>query len=200
MTASVPRRGRANSGGGGRCAGCLLDQDQQTALDAGLVARVPIRTLAARFGISKSSIARHRPHVSTGLATLHGAVSIIPISPGPVGSSDDVASEARRLYGLCRGFLEQAVEGGNVLQVSLAAREARGSLELLGRQLERLESRRVVGVVDVQRSQEWVEIRAVVLEFVPHERRQEFSRRLLLLEKPNPNGHDEPTTTSTEED
>lgn len=188
----VPRRGRANSGGGGRCAGCLLG-DRLAQLDADLVARIPLRVLAEKYAISKSSIARHRPHVIKSLVTLHGPVSIIPSSNGAVVSSDDVAAEARRLYDLCRAALEVAMEGGNILQQSLAAREARGSLELLGRQIDRLEQRRVVAVIDLQRSQEWVDVRTVVMDVLRNhpQLKLAISNRLQLLELPSPNGHHE---------
>ncbi len=159
-------------GGRDRCAGCAHDERDQ--LNSDLVARVPLRSLEAKYGISKTSLLRHRAHhLPAGLV----AVDLEPAQParngelrngevGAMASSDDVAAEARGLYDSCRSALMRAEAGGNPLAVALAAREARASLDLLGRSIERLEARQraVVAVVDIQSSREWETIRTIFME------------------------------------
>jgi len=140
-----------------RCAGCHSDRREQ--LDADIVAKVPFRVLAARYGISSTAIFRHRKHVS---------VSLVPIAA--VASSNgsdagvDVMAEARRLYEDCRTALDGAVQAGNLLGLSLAAREVHRSLELLGRQLERIEARRGALIVDFAMDAGWLRAQAAILE------------------------------------
>ncbi|MFI5282495.1 MAG: hypothetical protein ACHQ0J_05135 [Candidatus Dormibacterales bacterium] len=173
------RAGRAH-GGRDRCSGC--ESERRSELDAALLAGISQRLLAERFGLSRSAIQRHRKHVSPSL--------VLVAAPSDGGDSNgrlqpeagsEMVAEAQAIYRGCKLAFDQAIAGGNLLSLSLAARSAMASLELLCRVLERLEARQVVGVVDVQRSAEWIEMRALVVEFVPQERRAEFVRRLRLL-------------------
>lgn len=129
-----------------RCAGCHSERRDQ--LDADLVAKIPYRVLSQRYGISTTAIFRHKKHVSVSLVRVEASTTPIIIGNGSLLSSDDVLVEARHLYEICRGALDAATAEGNMLQLALAAREVRGALDLLGRQLERLEQRRSAAVVD----------------------------------------------------
>jgi hypothetical protein len=143
-----------------RCAGCHSEQRAQ--LDADIVARVPFRVLAERYGISSTAIFRHRKHVAVSLvrveapfeATMNGSASDVGV---------DVVLEARRLFQDTRAALDSAVQQGNMLGLSLAAREVHRSLELLGRQLERIESRRGALVVDVATLPSFIAMRTKIL-------------------------------------
>jgi hypothetical protein len=139
-----------------RCAGCHSDRREQ--LDADIVAKVPYRVLAERYSISSTAIFRHRKHVS---------VSLVPITAAAISNGSDagvdVMAEARRLYEDCRAALDGAVQAGNLLGLSLAAREVHRSLELLGRQLERIESRRGALIVDFATDAGWLRAQAAIL-------------------------------------
>jgi hypothetical protein len=124
------------------------------------VAKVPYRVLAEPYGISPTAIFRHRKHVSLSLV----AITAVNSSNGSDAGGDvDVMAEARRLYDDCRAALDGAVQAGNLLGLSLAAREVHRSLELLGRQLERIESRRGALVVDVATLPSFIAMRTKML-------------------------------------
>jgi hypothetical protein len=188
---SEGRTGRANGWAGGRdrCSGCT--SARRAELDAQIVAGISQRQLAKDFGLSRSAIQRHLAHVSASLVRVEGPRSIASIAPGSVTNSDDVVVQARQLYEACRGAFDRAIESGNPLSLSLAAREARAGLELLGRLLQRLEQRRVVGVLDLQGSSEWGAIRSVIMDALKDQPglRVEIAARLKALDTPAPSGN-----------
>src|SRR2546430_11357860 len=126
-------------GGRDRCSGCTHAQRDQ--LNADIIARIPHRALAVKYGLTRSAIQRHRAHISPTLVRVE-AEPVLAATNGSMASSEDVVAEARRLYGDCRNALDDALQNGNLLGLSLAAREVHRSLDLLGRQLERMEQRR----------------------------------------------------------
>src|ERR1700730_1933394 len=113
--ASGPRLPRGRN----RCAGCHSEQRDQ--LDADLVAKIPFRELSKRYGISQSAIFRHRKHVSISLTRVEGAALAVAAANGGLANSEDVLGEARRLYDACKSLLQNAVEDGNALAITLAA-------------------------------------------------------------------------------
>ncbi len=177
-----------HAGGRDRCSGCHHEKRSQ--LDADLVAGISQRELAARYELSRSAIQRHRAHVSTSLARIDARGLTIG---GSTATTDDVVAQARHLYQACRDAFDNAIEGGNLLNLALSAREARAGLELLGKFLERLESRRVMAIIDIQRSTQWARIRSVVMDVLKDhpELRVELTARLKALDAQAPagNGH-----------
>src|SRR5438128_2252681 len=158
--ASVAATTKRQPRGRDRCAGC--HSERRVELDADIAAKVPYRVLAERYGISTTAIFRHRKHVSVALVPV-AATSPTASSNGS-NASVDVMAEARRLYDDCRNALDVAVQAGNLLGLSLAAREVHRSLELLGRQLERIESRRSALIVDFATDAAWLRTQAAMLE------------------------------------
>jgi hypothetical protein len=172
-----------NRGGRDRCAGCHSDRREQ--LNAELTAQEPLRVLALRYGISKTSLIRHRAHLSSALVT----VEVLPAARngenGGMASIDDVATEARSLYMSCRMALDRAETGGNPLAVALAAREARASLDLLGRQIEKLELRQLgTPRFNPHTDREWIRVRTAMMQTLADypEARRAVSNRLVALE------------------
>jgi hypothetical protein len=153
---------------------------QHKQLDADLVAGVPHRMLAVRYELSRSAIQRHQAHIPGSLVRLGAAPVITNHANGSTSSAEDVVAEARRLYEDCRAALDGAVSSGNLLGLSLAAREVHRSLDLLGRQLERIEMRRgnVAAAFDLWRSKDWLETRTTILTVL--NRHPEAKRDLIL--------------------
>ena len=67
-----------------KCAIC--SHPDRAAIDAGLVAKTPIRSIAGQFGTSKSSLDRHRKHIPAALVQAKQASEVADatslMSPG----------------------------------------------------------------------------------------------------------------------
>lgn len=177
----------STKGGRGRCAACA--HSDQATINSELAAGISFRSLAARFGISRPALKAHKErHLSPALVALH-----------KVAGADSVLAQLRDLVGRARRFLETAEVMGNSSQGLAAIRELRETLLVVARATGELEPVRGVTAIDIQRSQEWIQVRTIVLEFVPAARRVEFSNRLLLLDQAGPNGHHDHITTTMED-
>jgi hypothetical protein len=149
-------------GGRDRCGGCQHPQSAE--LDAALVGAASIRQVARRFGISASAVHRHKAHVLASLVRVTPAAIISGSNGSAPASSEDVLVSLQRLHHVCSDALEVASQSGNLLQLALASRELRAALEVLGRQIERIEARRGAPVVDLFKTADWIAARTVMLE------------------------------------
>ena len=164
----------ANHGGRDRCGGC--QHPRRADLDAALAGGTSLRKVAAQFGISTTAVHRHKhAHLPQTL------VRVVPasVTPGKVGTSvhtfaapatsEDVLTSLQRLYRVCSDALEVAAESGNLLQLALASRELRAALEVIGRQIERLEARRGAPVIEWANTADFMDaiqgLRRVLAEF-----------------------------------
>jgi hypothetical protein len=150
-------------GGRDRCSACL--HVERAELDRLLAGGMSVRRVAERFGMGSSSVMRHKKHLSQSLVRVEPASDVITFSTnGTITVSEDVLAAAKSLYETCTQMLVTAVAGGNLLAQGLAAREVHRSLELLGRQIERLEARRPAPVIDFFTSKDWQVVIALVME------------------------------------
>jgi helix-turn-helix, Psq domain len=150
-----------------------------------------LRQVARRFGISTTTIHRHKhAHLPSTLVRLPPA-TIIPGSNGSApATSEDVLASLQRLHDVCREALEAALANGNMLQVALASRELRGALEVIGKHIDRLEMRRGAAVVDIARSADWLELRTGMVEVL--DQFPEARRAMVLhLRRLNPRSMEE---------
>jgi len=145
-----------------RCSGCQHADRAQ--LDADLAAGISLRVLADRYGLSRAAVHRHKSHVSVSLSRVEAPRVITSNGNASMASSADVLVAARRLYDVCSEALEAAAAGGNLLQLALASREMRGALEVLAKQIERLEQRRSVVVIDVATLPAAIEMRVAMMK------------------------------------
>jgi hypothetical protein len=169
--------GATARGGRGRCRACA--SDRQAEIDDALAAEVPYRRLERRFGISKTALVNHkRNHLTPALIALRKERTALGAST--------LTERLGSLVDDAQSILDAAFASKNASLGLHAIRELRSTLELVARVTGELDERPAV-TVNLQTSPEWTRIRAIVMEFVPTERRAELARRLQLLEEP---GHD----------
>ena len=127
--------------------------DARANIDRALVASEPLRTIADRWSVSKTSLMRHKAeHVPATLAKAQEAQE--------VARADDLLADVRALQARTLAILN-AAEASEQHRTALSAiREARSNLELLAKLLGELDERPAVNVV---LSPEWLELRAVVV-------------------------------------
>ncbi len=131
-------------------------------IDKALVTGVSSAEIAGRYRtIGERAIRRHRTnHVPETLAKAHEAEE--------VAQADTLLEQVRDLQERALDILDKAEEAGELRTALGAIREARGNLELLAKLLGELDERPQVKVLV---SQEWLELRAVIvaaLEPHPH--------------------------------
>ena len=149
----APSTGR---GGRGLCAACA--HSDQATINSELAAGSSLRSLSARFGISRPALKAHKTnHLSPALVALHKAEG-----------AETVLEQLRDLVSRARRFLETAEVMGNSSQGLAAIRELRETLLVVARATGELEPARVVTAIDIQRSKEWGAIRTVVMDVLRH--------------------------------
>ena len=110
--------------GGQTCLTCR--HEAREAIDGALVAGEPLRNIAEHHGLSTTALHRHkRDHLST---TLVAAAEDRELAHG-----GKLLDQVQSLVGKALGSLERAEGKGNEREVQGAIREARHSLELVGR-------------------------------------------------------------------
>jgi hypothetical protein len=137
----------------------ICTHPNREAIDKALVIeRASLRDIARRFGATKDSLSRHRPHIATALTKAHEAAevsradtlldrvkSLCERSEGLVTSAEEVLEDARK-----------AKDGRTALDAirtaAVAARELRSNLSLLGE---------LTG--EMRKPQEGSTVRAVIL-------------------------------------
>lgn len=127
-------------------------------IDARLAAPGSVRAVAREYGVTQTSIRRHKSaHLSDALVTLAAAVT--------QEARQAVPSVLDRLHALtdrAEEFLATAQKAGNAHQGLSAIREARGTLELIARITRELDERAVT-VLNVMASPDWIRVRTAYL-------------------------------------
>ena len=162
------------------CSICI--HPERAAIDKALVSGSAKRDVSALFRVSEDAVTRHAAaHLPKALAQAHEARE--------AERADDLLSEARRLKEITMGLLGRAVQANDLRTALVAVREARGSLELIGKLLGELDEHPQVNVMV---SAEWVAVRTTLLAALgPYpDARAAVAARLLTLEASN--GHRRP--------
>ncbi len=136
-----------------RCTICTHPQREE--IDRALASGQPFRTIAVRYGVSATSLKRHRAHVQDAIQQ---AIEAKVVS---VGAS--VLDRIRELNREARSLLEEARSKGRYAAAVQAIGAATRLLELEAKLLGELDERPSVQVALVA-SPEWARLRAVVLE------------------------------------
>jgi hypothetical protein len=136
------------------CSVCALPGRQD--VDEALVAGVAYREIAKRNGCSISSLSRHRKdHISPALRAVEAAA----VESG----GQTTAERIQGLYGRAERILEAAEADGNGGLALSSIRELRSIVELLARITGELDTRPVTQILNVQSSQEWIDLRTTIL-------------------------------------
>jgi hypothetical protein len=134
-----------------RCTVC--DHHERHSIDETLVTGAPYRSVAKRFGLSESSVYRHK--------TEHLPVHLLKAKEvDEVAQADDLLQQVRHLQTHALDILERAEKAGDLRTALAAISQARGNLELLGKLAGELDER---PVVNLNVSPEWLELRAVIV-------------------------------------
>ncbi len=132
---------------------------ERDAIDAALVCGDSQRSLAARYGLTPSSVARHyRNHVSAALAALTTERTERTEQAGGGALLDRVEALIRR----AERILDAAEGDGKVSTALSAIKELRALLELLGKATGELDDRPQV-TINLLSSPEWLQMRSQLL-------------------------------------
>ncbi len=143
-------------------------------IDRGLLARVPLRALAGRFGLSTTALHRHKQaHIPAALAQAQGAQEL--------AQAEALLSQAQGLLAQALKVLNEAEARGDYKTALQGIREARGLIALLAG-LGRGQSPRPGA--EFLMSPKWWRTRSALLEALePYpEIRAAVAQRLLALE------------------
>jgi len=158
-------------GGRGRCRACN-SPDQDAINNALRLGRPSLRILEKRYGISKTSLAEHKTnHLSPALITLTSS------ERRPDGSTrGPVREQLEDLVDHTAAILLAARKSRNMQQALGAIGRATTLLELLAKISGELDERPQV-TVNIQQTQEWIQLREVIFEVIhPY---PEVERRLI---------------------
>ncbi len=135
----------------------VCHHDDREPLDAELVMGIPYRDLASRYGVSISALSRHRrDHVSPALAKV--------IAERETAGAESALDRLEALHGRVMRLLDAAEGDGRASLMLAAVREARSLVELVARIRGELDERPQVAVVNLQTSDQWLTLRAVLAE------------------------------------
>ena len=151
-----------------RCTVC--DHPEKHGIDEALVTGAPYRSVAKRFGLSESSVYRHKSeHLPAHLLKAREVEE--------VAQAEDLLEQVRHLQTHALDILERAEKAGDLRTALAAISQARGNLELLGKLAGGLDER---PVVNLNVSSEWLELRAVIVGALePHPAAQSAVLRAL---------------------
>jgi hypothetical protein len=134
-----------------RCSVC--DHLERHGIDETLVTGAPYRSVAKRFGLSESSVYRHK--------TEHLPAHLLKAKEvEEVAHADDLLQQVRDLQSHALDILERAEKAGDLRTALAAISQARGNLELLGKLAGELDEH---PVVNLNVSPEWLELRTVIV-------------------------------------
>jgi hypothetical protein len=134
-----------------RCTVC--DHPERYSINGALVSGSPYRSVAKRFGLSESSVYRHKSeHLPAHLLKAREAEEL--------ARADDLLDRVRHLQAHALDILERAENAGDLRTALAAISQARGNLELLSKLAGELDER---PVVNLNVSPEWLELRAVIV-------------------------------------
>jgi transposase-like protein len=122
-------------------------------IDETLVTGAPYRSVAKRFGLSESSVYRHKTeHLPAHLLKAREVEE--------AARADDLLEQVRTLQAHSLGILDRAEKAGDLRTALAAISQARGNLELLGKLAGELDER---PVVNLNVSPQWLELRTVIV-------------------------------------
>ena len=105
------------------CRSC--NHADREAIDKAILRGEPQRSIALRHGLSASSVRRHRVHIPATIAKAHEA--------GEIAHGDELLGQVRDLHERTLKILTDAEAEGRPATALSAIREARSTLELLGK-------------------------------------------------------------------
>jgi hypothetical protein len=159
------------------CTVCMSpDRD---AVDAAIVERVPFRTIAHRFAVTRDAAMRHRAHVSASLMAVQRRRD--------TRNGETLADRIESLYTRASAILDAAETEGRSTVALAAVRELRAIVELLGKLTGEIDDRPQMNVVNVLASPDWIAIRSTVLDALTPfpDARAAVAARLLGMETPS---------------
>jgi len=166
-------RNAKQKGGHGKCAAC--SHPQLAEIDAGLVAEIPYRQLAARFGISPAGLLRHK--------RAHLGQEVVALAVRPSASGESALVRVERLYDRLERLLDEQREVGVVLAV---ARELGRQIELLAKLSGELNERPQQLTVNLLANDQFMEALKVISDVLtpyPEAKRALVARLRALNEK-----------------
>jgi hypothetical protein len=167
-----PRVGEKISTMARRCTVC--DHPEKHSIDETLVTGASYRSVAKRFGLSESSVYRHKiEHLPTQLLKAKEAEE--------TARADDLLEQVRDLQAHALNILDRAENAGDLRTALAAISQARGNLELLSKLAGELTDSPNVNITVTA---EWTRVRATIIEALgPYsEARATVSAALLELE------------------
>lgn len=145
------------------CTVCTHEKRQE--IDAAIVSGEPIRGIAGRFDVSKSSLERHASsHLPAEVIAAQDADEIERANAVLKASNKSVADlleNAELLQKAAQHILSRTFDGGSYTAALGAIREARECLRLQGELLGELDKRPQIGIVIA--SPEWAAVRTAIL-------------------------------------
>ena len=131
----------------------ICTHKDRDAIDKALVAREPFRTIADRFGVTKTSLIRHSDdHIPAALVKAQAATD--------AANADNLLAQVVDLRDKALGILGKAEESNDLRTAIAAIREARGCVELLGKLAGQL---RDSPTVNLFLTSEWRDVQTAVL-------------------------------------
>ena len=121
--------GQGGTNARGSCSVCR--HAQLNAITGDLVARVPLRTIESRYGVSRSALDRHVQHIPKAVRLVADAANIA----GPV------LAQVRSLQSRTLRILRQAEQSKDLAIALHAIREGRRNCELIGKLTGELDPR-----------------------------------------------------------
>ena len=140
-----------------RCTICTHKKREE--IDSALVARDPFRTIADRFGVTKTSLIRHSDdHLPASLVKAQEAAE--------AAQADNLLAQVCDLRDKALSVLESAENADDLRTAIAAIREARGCVELLGKLAGQLND---APTVNLFISAEWRTVQVAILSALePH--------------------------------
>jgi hypothetical protein len=103
----------------------ICTHPERVAIDRAIVEQRSLRDISGQYGISRSSVDRHKSHIPKELAKAKKAET--------VAESGALLSRVEKLMGQADRIYEGAMKSAEWSGAAAAAREMRGCLELLGK-------------------------------------------------------------------
>jgi hypothetical protein len=148
-----------------RCTICKHSRRSQ--LEIGLVHHVPMRVLAARFGVSQHALHRHRHnHLSPQMAAAILAAqkpSAVDLEALQVSESEGLLSQLVAQRARLQTYADQCLELGDVGGATRAERSITANLELVGKLLGQLIQRHEVRSTSILVSPDYLRLRSVLV-------------------------------------
>jgi len=131
----------------------ICTHPEREAINAALVASIAYRTIADRYGLSHQALMRHKvDHLPVIMVKSEEARE--------VAHADTLLDQVKDLRSTAISILGKAEKAGDLKTALMGVREARACIELLA-EMEGEINRRPV--FNLYLSQEWIEVRAVLL-------------------------------------